>query len=233
MAENSWPFYGVETNETQFSKWARSLADSGIVSGLAITAGSGMQVSAAAGVALVRGVYYENDAAKALAIGAAPASGTRLDAIVLRLDQTANTITLAVKAGTTSLPALTQDETTWELLVAQVSVAAGTAAITNAMITEFDPSVGLRVIPYDSDARRPTPAIPVAVGVQTTEKRLDLWVSGAWVSLSDLGNISGTLPLSKGGTGATSRVAALNALGIYPQATAPAHSAGRIWIKTP
>lgn len=40
MAETSWPFYGVETNETQFSKWARAMAFSGINNGLALTPGT-------------------------------------------------------------------------------------------------------------------------------------------------------------------------------------------------
>src|SRR5687768_16046540 len=123
MAEQSWPFYGAETNETQFSQWARTLGDSGIATGLALTAPGGMAVGVGVGNGLVRGVYYNNDAVKSLAIGAAPgtAGQTRLDAIVLRLDQTANTIVAAVKAGTANtsggaLPALTQTETTFELL---------------------------------------------------------------------------------------------------------------------
>lgn len=236
MAEASWPFYGVETNETQFSKWARTLVNSGISSGLAVVAGTGLQVLVAIGSAVVRGVYYENDAQRALAIGAAPAAGnTRLDAVVLRLDQTANTITVAVKAGTANnsggaLPALTQNETTWEMLIATVTVASGTATINNGMILEHRPSTGLRVLNYDSDARRPTPADPVALGLQTTAKRLDLWIGGAWVSLLDVANLTGILPPEKGGTGAASAKAGLRALGIYVQPTAPAHAVGRVWI---
>ena len=235
MAEASWPFYGVETNETQFSKWARAFAYSGISQGLALTPGTGMQVVIGAGSALVRGVYYENDANKTLTIGAAPAAGqTRQDAIVLRLDQTANTITAAVKAGTANasggaLPAMTQNESTWELLIGIITVASGTAAITTAMINELKPSTGLRVLPYET-ADRPTPTESVAIGIDLTKKRLELWASGQWINLHDFTLMADALAINKGGTGQTTAKAALRALGIYVQPTAPAHAPGRVWI---
>ncbi|WP_336628448.1 MULTISPECIES: hypothetical protein [unclassified Microbacterium] len=43
--------------------------------------------------------------------------------------------------------------------------------------------------------------------------------------------VTGILPISKGGTGASDATAALQALGIFVQATAPPHANGRIWIK--
>lgn len=42
-----------------------------------------------------------------------------------------------------------------------------------------------------------------------------------------------TRQISRGGTGATTAAAALRNLGIYVQATEPAHSNGRVWIKIP
>lgn len=236
MAEASWPFYGVETNEVQFSKWARALAFSGIVSGLAITPGTGLQVVLGTGEGLVRGVFYENNTSgKNLAIGAAPASGqTRLDAIILRLDQTGNQITALVKAGTANtsggaLPPFTRDETTWELHIGTITVAAGTAAITAAMITELRPSTGLRVYPYTT-ALRPTPSESIALGVNTQTRRIELWVSGAWVNLFDIANITGILGISQGGTGATTSKGLREAANIYVQPAAPAHLKGRLWV---
>ena len=235
MAEASWPFYGVETNETQFSKWARALAFSGIVTGLALTPGTGMQVIIGIGQGLVRGVFYENDANKTLTIGAAPSAGnTRLDAIILRLDQTANTITAAVKAGAANnsggvLPALTQNETTWELLIGIVTVASGTAAISAGMINALRPSTGLRVYPYKT-AQRPTPAEDVALGLDTDAKRLHLWASGAWVNLFDFANIAGILAVTQGGTGVQSYKALREALDIRVQPGDPGHKKGRVWI---
>lgn len=236
MAEASWPFYGAETNETQFSKWASTLVESGIASGLAIAPGSGMAVTVAIGSAVVRGVFYENNtAAKTLAVGAAPASGTRRDYVILRLDQSANTITVLVKAGTANtsggtLPSLTQNDTTWEIALAIITVAAGTAAISGAMIDELKPTTGLRVLPYIT-ADRPTPgAGRLAIGLDLTAKRIEFWDGSSWTSLFDLANMSGTLGLTQGGTGQTSAKAALRALGIYVQPTAPAHAPGRVWI---
>lgn len=246
MAEASWPFYGAETNETQFSKWASTLVESGIASGLAVTAGSGMQVLVGIGSGIVRGVFYENNTgAKALTIGAAPttAGQTRRDYVILRLDQTANTITALVKAGTANtsggaLPALTQNDTTWEIALAIVTVANGTAAITTAMIDELKPTTGLRVLPYVT-ADRPTPPNGVtALGLDLTAKRLELWNGTAWSNLFDFANIAGTLPLTKGGTGVAvvdnaSRISALNALGIYVGNTsAPdASEDNRLWFR--
>lgn len=230
MPEGSWPFYGTETNETQFSKWARTLAPSGIADGLALTPGSGMSASIAAGTALVRGVFYENTTAKTLAVGAAPAAGlTRRDAVILRLDQTANTITALVKAGSANssggtLPSLTQDETTWELLLGVITVVSGTAALSAAMISENRPSTGLRVLPYTT-ANRPNPAEPVAIGINTSTRRMELWISGGWVSLADIADTTGTLAINRGGTGATSAASARTNLGAAAEGHTHAYSA--------
>ncbi len=240
MAEQSWPFYGAETNETQFSQWARTLGDSGIASGLALSAPGGMAVRVASGFGLVRGVYYNNDANKDLAVGAAPgtAGQTRLDAIVLRLDQTANTITAAVKAGTANttggaLPALTQTETTYELLIGSVSVAQGVAAITSGMITELRPQIGNRVL-VNTSARRPTAAqAPNALFFNTTTKQLEYSDGAAWSSLITVDVLSGTLSVAKGGTGVTTLKALRDALDIRVQPTDPGHKKGRVWINGP
>lgn len=237
MTEASWPFYGTETNETQFSKWARSLADSGIVSGLALTTPGGMVVRIAAGQGLVRGVFYENDANKDLTVGAAPgtAGQTRLDAVVLRLDQTANSIILAVKAGTANtsggaLPALTQNETTYELLVGTVSVANGVAAITSGMITELRPSTGERV-GIGPNTRQPTAAAyGEGLWFDTTTKQIEYSDGATWLNLITTDVITGILAIGKGGTGVQTYKALREALDIYVQPSAPSHKAGRIWI---
>ncbi|WDS51655.1 minor tail protein [Microbacterium phage Barnstormer] len=49
----------------------------------------------------------------------------------------------------------------------------------------------------------------------------------------NLPDLSGVLPVAKGGTGVQSLTALLNALGIFVQASAPAHANGRVWIKRP
>ena len=42
-----------------------------------------------------------------------------------------------------------------------------------------------------------------------------------------------TRPVARGGTGATTGLAALRNLGIYVQAADPGHANGRVWIKIP
>lgn len=237
MAEQSWPFYGAETNEIQFSQWARTFGDSGIASGLAFSAPGGMVVRVAAGFGLVRGVYYNNDANKDLTVGAAPGTvgQTRLDAVVLRLDQTANTIIAAIKAGTANpsggaLPALTQTETTFELLIGTVSVAQGVAAITSGMITELRPQIGNRVV-VNTTARRPAAAsAPNVLFFDTTTRKLYYSDGETWDDLYDVSHLTGTLPVNKGGSGVTTLKALREALDIYVQPSAPAHKAGRVWI---
>lgn len=240
MAEASWPFYGTETNETQFSKWGRTLAESGIASGLALTAPGGMAVAVGVGSALVRGLYYENNtAAKTLAIDAAPAAGqTRLDAVILKLDQDANTIQALIKPGTANteggaLPPLTQNETVWELLIGTVSVASGVASITTGMITELKPSIGVRVL-VNTTARRPTAA--AASGMlffNTTTKQIEYSDGATWSGLITVDVLTGVLPVAKGGTAVTTYKALREALDIWVQPTAPAHKKGRVWIPGP
>jgi len=191
MAENSWPFENQLTTEAQYSKLFATALDTGVVSGLGLSAGSGMVVNVAAGAAILQGFYYENTSAKALTVGAAPAAGTaRKDYVLLRLDLTANTITAVVKAGTANasggtLPALTQTAAVWELPLGEISVASGVVSITSAMIVERAVRTGLRVIPYATSATRPSPAASqIALGVNTTTRQIEVWVSGTWYSIT-------------------------------------------------
>lgn len=118
MAQSSFPFESIDTSETQFSQWARNIGEGvkGSLAGteLKVTAGTGLQVAVAAGQAMVRGHYYVSTASENLTIGAAHATNPRIDSIVLTLDPSANTIVLAVVAGTAAsspvAPTLTQTD---------------------------------------------------------------------------------------------------------------------------
>ena len=133
MTQASFPFEGIDTTETQFSKWARHF-NSGVDdvptgTALEVSAGTGLAVDVEAGEAMVRGHYYTSDATEALALATADATNDRIDTVVLRLDPTANSIILAVKTGTPAgsptAPALVQtDAAIFEQPLADVLVPA-------------------------------------------------------------------------------------------------------------
>lgn len=138
MAQTSWPFESIDTSETQFSQWARNIGEgvkgSSLGTELKVTAGTGLQVNVAAGQAMVRGHYYSSNAVETLTHSAANATNPRIDAVVLELDPTANTILLKIVTGTAAgspvAPTLTQtDAGVWQQLLATVLIAAGSSAV--------------------------------------------------------------------------------------------------------
>lgn len=239
MAENSWPFYGAETNETQFSKWARTLADNGIATGLDITPGSGMQVTIGVGNGLLRGLFYENTSALAKSVTAAPVAGqTRRDYLILKLDQNLNKITFEVKAGTANtsggaLPSLQQDETIYEFPIGTLTVPGGVAAITSAMISELRPGIGNRVLLNTNDRKPAANTAPDALFFNKTTKQIEYSDGSSWSSLITVDVLTGVLPVAKGGTAVATYKALRQALDVYVQPTAPTHKKGRVWIPGP
>ena len=117
------------------------------------------------------------------------ASGqTRLDALILKLDLAANTIVASIKTGTASsgggaLPALTQNDTTWEHLLRVITVPGGVAALVSGNIGPVTPPTGLRVVPYVGAPPALT-GVPRALGLDLTSKRLSYWDGAAWVALT-------------------------------------------------
>lgn len=92
------------------------------------------------GAAQVTGTLYWSTATETLAIAANASGNARIDTVVLRKDYVAQTIRLVVRQGTPAAspvpPTLTQSAgTTWEIPLADIAVANGFSAITNANIT--------------------------------------------------------------------------------------------------
>ena len=264
MALTAYPFDSQDITEAQYGALYGAVALSGVVGAPAsnhfkVTAtGSNLTLTVTAvsgeSYAIVRGHALLMTANEALTVVAGEA-GARVDRVVLKLDYTNNTITPAIKKGTSG--SATPPAIVWgtagiyEVSLATVAVAAGAATVSNANITDDRQFTG-RTVGVWTTATRPA-NVPV-FGYNST---LAVWEAssgnGTWTALptgwSDLAgkpttfapaahtldSHTGTLSVSKGGTGATTALAALQALGIYPQASQPATpGAGvmRIWIKT-
>jgi hypothetical protein len=151
MAESSFPFDGGSVAENQWGDMAQFWLGTGVIKGQlnllnTFADSTGMQVKVDTGKAWVQGYFYKNDALKVLPISAANATNPRIDRVILRLDFTANSITVVVLAGTPAAspvpPVLTQSVSKWEISLAQVYVGANVSTITAANITDERSLVG-------------------------------------------------------------------------------------------
>lgn len=115
-----------EYNAADFAAFFASLFQTGVISGLKVTAVSG-GVSVSAGYAIVNGYWYHLDTAKELSIPSKTSAHT--DTVVLRLDlnSTKRCITAEYKSGTV----LENTENVVEIALAEVEVAANTTMAQN------------------------------------------------------------------------------------------------------
>ena len=241
MTESSYPFEDTDVSETQFARWARAIVGNGIVEGLSVTPDTGMSIIVETGSAMVRGVFYENDANKSINITAAPASGqTRKDSLVLRLDFSANSVQAVIVEGTATtgggtLPSLTQNVSTWEHPIAEVSVVGGTATISTGGIKWLSADVGQRVVAYPDQGRRPTPTTDVAIGLNLDTLALEVWDGSSWTTINrsvDWGNVEGkpsTFPASSPNDADT-----IDGRNVFVQSSAPSSGVtnGDLWFQT-
>jgi len=192
MAQTSWPFETVDTTETQFSQWARHIGEG--VNGVPASTylepyadSTGMQVKVKAGQAIVRGHYYSSTATEGLAIATADATNPRIDAIVLELNPTANTITSKIVTGTPAsspvLPTLTQtDSGIYQLLLGSVLVTAADTGISADQVTDSRNFVGYRFGIWTTATRPASPALGQA-GLNTTLGYPEYWDGSDWTSM--------------------------------------------------
>ena len=152
MAENSGFFASVDGDRdytTDFlAAYIAAIIGNGVYNGdLAVTPGGGMQVVVPAGRAWINGYYYRNDAALPLTAATASGTLTRKDAVVLRWDINARSITAQILTGTASanptVPALVRDAETYDLRIAELTIPAGATSVTPGMIrdTRLDKTV--------------------------------------------------------------------------------------------
>lgn len=137
----SLPIYDRAVDSAFLRRFYKAYWDDGVFykpsTSFAVTAtGTGMNVQVQPGMAQVQGAFCLEDTVQTLPIAAADASLNRIDSVVLRLDLSLDKrdISLAVVSGVAAVspvaPALTRNNTNWELGIANVLVSAGAGVIT-------------------------------------------------------------------------------------------------------
>lgn len=133
-------------NADQMSTYFEGLVSSGVFENvgdrLQVTAGTGMSVNVGTGRAIISSKWVKNDAALNLPISAADVQKNRIDAIAIRFDATARTVSIVAKEGTATTGAATPPTRAtgadvYELFLAYVSVPKTTTTITQDLITDL------------------------------------------------------------------------------------------------
>ncbi|MBR4152085.1 MAG: hypothetical protein IKT98_03930 [Selenomonadaceae bacterium] len=102
---------------------------------LLVTA-SGLNLSVAAGRAWINGKYFFNDSAYALPALTPPTGGSRIDRVVLRLDNTLSVRAISIQylTGTAATspvaPAITRSGDIYDLVLADVAISSGATSVT-------------------------------------------------------------------------------------------------------
>ena len=165
MAETSYPFDGsAVATEIQWARMAGRWGINGVhantpgSTNLKVTANGTSSVSVAAGRAYVNGFFYRADAAVSVPVTSnSGGSSARVDLVVLRCDQSANSITVQYKTGGSVAPALDADEAgIYEIPLAQCTVAAGASAVTAVNCVDTRWFTGKSVCPSIPSQRRPS-----------------------------------------------------------------------------
>ena len=145
MAENSGFFASVggdrKYNADFLARWIASIISNGVYNGeLAVAAGDHMQVIVPAGRAWINGYHYRNDGNMILPIDNADGVLHRKDTVILRWDVNARSITARVLKGTPEsspiAPQIIRTAEQYDLKIAEISIPAGTTAISQSLITD-------------------------------------------------------------------------------------------------
>lgn len=128
----------------QMSKYFKGLISDGVLmnegSALAVSASSGMVIQVGTGRAFLDSRWMQNDTVLDLTVADAHAVLHRKDIVVAQLDYDNRLIDIMIKTGTAastpSAPTVTRSASYFELELAEISVPAGTTAITQTLITD-------------------------------------------------------------------------------------------------
>lgn len=114
-----------EYTSTEFVKMYRAMTANGVVKDEANemeVSVDGLNVNIATGKAFINGRYGEITTIKNLEV--VSTGSIHIDRVILKLDVTARKITVEVKQGAATPPTLTQNETTYEMSLAKITVPA-------------------------------------------------------------------------------------------------------------
>lgn len=251
MAMTSWPYVAQDTTDIEYGRLFREMAASDGIAGsfgdnvLRVTGdgATGRVVKMATGAAVLRGYMFYSTAIESISI-AAPSAAARMDLVVLELNLSAPTIAQRIlpkvlpgTSGSLNAPSLTQTETgIYQIPMATVRVDPGVSVITADKVTDVRDWMDQKYGMWTTN-RRPVGPRKYKLGFNETLGIWEYWNGTVWVSMSTVNleaeSIQGVLPLEHGGTGASTAMAALNALGVYIQNAQPAYAANRVWIKVP
>ena len=154
MTIKSYPWSTTPVFVAEWSKMARIWRQDGVIKGIGddlevYADATGMLVKVKAGDAYLKGHYMTNDAEFMLVVPAADATNPRIDRVVLRVDWSSETITVAVVQGTPAAapvpPNLQDTDTVFEQALAKVQVDAAVVTIQPAKVTDertFSPEGG-------------------------------------------------------------------------------------------
>jgi hypothetical protein len=177
MAQTSWPWEGINTSETQFSRWAKAIGGGqGIVgsngdnnlkvvgdsSGMVVT----VKIAGGSSQAIVRGHMFNSTSDEPIVVEASD-TNPRVDSLVLLLDPSANSILLTlvrgVAATSPAAPSLTKTDTgVYMFKLADILVGANVTTIDSSAVSDARAFLG-------------GSAITVSAAAPTNPSINDLW----------------------------------------------------------
>lgn len=166
---------------------------------LDVTGNSNMSVTVSPGLAWLHagdwwGLAVCIDTAVTLTVGTAHGVLSRLDAVCLRLDKTANTAELVVKQGTAAdapaLPALARNTEYDEIYLASVSVPAGAVSITAADITDLRMDEAFCGLMRDGVTGIPTEQLQNQAGQLITQLKQAISDAGGAITTAEIDAIT-------------------------------------------
>lgn len=190
MAETSGPFDAADLTEGDWEQMLQHVVH-GVIGGPGSSALSASPSSSLArgvdiniGNALMLGHWYRNSAIKTLQSSVNGTSSPRIDRAVLRLDRTANTLTVEKIEGTAGgqAPTPTNTATVTETPVHRWTIGPGGTAATS--LTDERPFLGSLVVPCTS-TNRPLNPFTGMVGYETDTGRWIGWTGSTWRVISE------------------------------------------------